>query len=111
MRNPSNNPPELSEGKREKLLDFLRKEAHVKRTWINTQGKPLSDVIAALGYFDRDSDGNRPKNMKGLSSFKNALRIIYENLLIIKFMNTQNLEFLQSNLKYFGFGDKLNEAL
>lgn len=26
-------------------------------------------------------------------------------------MNTQNLEFLQSNLKYFGFGDKLNEAL
>lgn len=26
-------------------------------------------------------------------------------------MNVQNLEFLQSNLKYFGFGDKLNEEL
>ena len=26
-------------------------------------------------------------------------------------MNTQNLEYLQTNLKYFGFGDKLNEAL
>ena len=26
-------------------------------------------------------------------------------------MNTQNLEFLQSSLKYFGFGDKLNEEL
>jgi hypothetical protein len=26
-------------------------------------------------------------------------------------MNTQNLEFLQSNLKYFGFGDQLNGAL
>ncbi|HUH19372.1 hypothetical protein [Albibacterium sp.] len=111
MRNPSNNSPELSAEKRGELLDFLRKEAHVKKTWINTQGKPVSDVIAALWCFNRDSDGNRPKNIQGLSSFKNALRIIYENLLIIKFMNTQNLEFLQSNLKYFGFGDKLNEAL
>ena len=28
-----------------------------------------------------------------------------------KIMNPQNLEFLQSSLKYFGFGDKLNHAL
>jgi len=30
---------------------------------------------------------------------------------INKIMNPQNLEFLQSNLKYFGFGDNLNQAL
>jgi len=28
-----------------------------------------------------------------------------------KSMNAQNLEYLQSNLKYFGFGEKLNESL
>lgn len=35
----------------------------------------------------------------------------YINLNNYKIMNVQNLEFLQSNLKYFGFGDKLNEEL
>src|SRR5690606_3391437 len=45
------------------------------------------------------------------NSYKEAIKLMYEKLIIIKFMNTQNLEFLQSNLKYFGFGDKLNEAL
>lgn len=46
---------------------------------------------------------------------RNILKInvheVYKKLLIIKYMNTQNLEFLETNLKYFGFGDKLSEEL
>lgn len=102
----------LSERERDELVSFLQKEVHLKKAWINSEGSSVFEVIAALGCFNGDSDGNKSRNMNiGLSSFKNGLRVIYENLLIIKFMNTQNLEFLQSNLKYFGFGDKLNEAL
>ena len=26
-------------------------------------------------------------------------------------MNTQNLDFLKSNLKYFGFGERMNDEL
>src|SRR5690554_5286331 len=91
---------ELSERERDELVSFLQKEMHLEKKWINSEGRSVFDVIAALGCFNDDSDGHRPRNMNtGLSSFKNGLRIIYENLLIIKFMNTQNLEFLQSNLK------------
>ena len=48
-------------------------------------------------------------------SFRNKKRLDNElnnnNLQNDKPMNTQNLEFLQSNLKYFGFGENLNEVL
>ncbi len=43
-----------------------------------------------------------------LQNVNNKNQITSENN---KIMNSQNLEFLQTNLKYFGFGDKLNEDL
>lgn len=113
MQNPSNKYlSELSEKKRNELLDFLQKEVQVKKKWIHSEDRSVFEVITTLRCFHGNLDGNRLKEMDSvLGSFKNSLKIIYENLLIIKFMNTKNLEFLQSNLKYFGFGDKVNEAL
>ncbi|MBC8053816.1 MAG: hypothetical protein H7Y13_12195 [Sphingobacteriaceae bacterium] len=43
-----------------------------------------------------------------LKKLNNKNQVTSENN---KIMNSQNLEFLQSSLKYFGFGDKLNQAL
>lgn len=50
------------------------------------------------------------KNILGTER-TNELIVNVENHLNGKFMNNQNFEYLQSNLKYFGFGEKLNETL
>ena len=104
----------VSEKDRARILTFLQREVQLKKDWVNIEGGSVLEISSALGFFKMPSqlkprpfensivDGNR---------YKKALKLIYEKLIIIKFMNTQNLEFLQSNLKYFGFGEKLNEAL
>lgn len=115
MRNHSDNfPAELTAARRDEILNFLQKEVQLNKKWVKLEEGSVLDITASLGCFDRtlDPDGKRYKITDKLHQpFNNALRIFYENLLIIKFMNTKNLEFLQANLKYFGFGDKLNEAL
>lgn len=86
---------------------------NLKRTWVGSGGESVLNMMARLEDFKSSTDPSIQSRTEkeGIHTLKNDLRIIYENLLMLKFMNTQNLEFLQSNLKYFGFGDKLNEAL
>jgi hypothetical protein len=104
----------VSEKDRTQIPKFLQNEIKLNKDWVNIEGKSILEISSALDCFkipiqlkrhpleNRATDDNR---------YKKALKLIYEKLIIIRFMNTQNLEFLQSNLKYFGFGDKLNEAL
>src|SRR5690606_23183972 len=115
MRVLSNNESiVVSEEDRARILTFLQKEVQSKKDWVKIDGKSILEISSALDCFKTPSQLKpRPfENSKADDNrYKKALKLIYEKLIIIKFMNTQNLEFLQSNLKYFGFGDKLNEAL
>lgn len=104
----------MSEEDRTQILAFLQREVQLKKDWVKVDGKSVLENSSALDCFKTPIQlKRRPfENSRELgNSYKKALKLIYEKLIIIKFMNTQNLEFLQSNLKYFGFGDKLNEAL
>lgn len=114
MRELSNNDIVVSEEDRARILTFLQSEVQLKKDWVKVDGKSVLEISSALNCFKIPVQLKRrpfDNSIADDNRYKKALKSIYEKLIIIKFMNTQNLEFLQSNLKYFGFGDKLNEAL
>src|SRR5690606_12826561 len=99
---------------RTQILTFLQREVQLKKGWVKIEDRSVLEISSALDCFKEPIRMKRhpfENSRESVNSYKKALKLIYEKLIIIKFMNTQNLEFLQSNLKYFGFGDKLNEAL
>src|SRR5690606_16731658 len=102
----------VSEEDRARILKFLQSEVQLKKDWVKVDGKSVLEISSALKCFMIPVQLKRRPFANSIADdnrYKKALKLIYEKLIIIKFMNTQNLEFLQSNLKYFGFGDKLNE--
>lgn len=104
----------VSEKDRTQILAFLQNEIKLNKDWVKIEGSSVLEISSALDCFKVPIHLKRRPFENSIADghqYKKALKLIYEKLIIIKFMNTQNLEFLQSNLKYFGFGDKLNEAL
>ncbi|HXH99295.1 MAG TPA: hypothetical protein VNI52_03435 [Sphingobacteriaceae bacterium] len=109
---------EFSMEKGAEIAAFLQKEVDLGKQWVVVEQGSVIKNTQDLHCFDKAFDANQfaHDNTSDFDimikhSLKSALKTIYEELLKTKYMNTQNLEFLQSNLKYFGFGDKLNQAL
>lgn len=108
----------LSPEKSKEVVAFLRNEVASGKRWVVFEEGTVISNTNNLRCFEKEFDAGQYAHDNTTTyermvndSLKNALRSIYQTLINRKFMNTQNLEFLQSNLKYFGFGDKLNEAL
>ncbi|MEJ6979429.1 hypothetical protein WG906_03150 [Pedobacter sp. P351] len=108
----------ISEEKGNEILAFLENEAALGKRWVVFDGGSVIKNTTDLNCFKREFDASQYAHdyttsyeMMVKEALKTALKAIYEKLLNNKHMNTQNLEFLQSNLKYFGFGEKLNDAL
>ncbi|MGV3685069.1 MAG: hypothetical protein ACO1NS_05545 [Daejeonella sp.] len=109
---------ELSPDTSNEVVAFLQSEAASGKRWVVFEEGTVIKNVNTLRCFQKEFDAEQYAHDNTSTydrmvndSLKNALRSIYQTLINRKFMNTQNLEFLQSNLKYFGFGDKLNEAL
>lgn len=97
----------------EEVFSFLNNELVSGKKWLvynqsSGIGSPR-DIHCFLKASDAGQyahDNTSPYDIMSTSSIKNFLKTIKKSN-----MNTQNLEFLQINLKYFGFGDKVNDAL
>ena len=101
-----------------KVLKFLTEEIELGKQWVVVEeGRNIqysSDLKCFKKEFDADQfvhDNTSAFDNMVKFSLENALQYNFQQLINNNAMNTQNLEFLQSNLKYFGFGDQLNEAL
>lgn len=109
---------EFSQNKSKEVLAFLQHEMTSGKRWVVFEEGTVISNVNNLRCFEREFDAGQYAHDYTSSydqmikdTLKNTLKSIYQTLINKKFMNTQNLEFLQSNLKYFGFGDKLNDAL
>ena len=112
----------------EEIADFLKKEGSLGKEYVTYPNdsiiKGKEDIRCFSGEFDAlqyAHDNTSAWDVINTATISDALSRISENQvrestisinqINNKIMNAQNLEYLQTNLKYFGFGDKLNEAL
>ena len=104
---------EIIKEKEAEVFDFLNKELASGKKWLVYEAGAVIKNSNELHCF-KDPPGAKQYAHDNTSDFD---RMVAESIKTFletinkSNMNTQNLEYLQTNLKYFGFGDKLNEAL
>ena len=104
---------EIIKEKEAEVFDFLDKELTSGKKWLVYEAGSVIKNSNELHCF-KDPPGAKQYAHDNTSDFD---RMVAESIKTFletinkSNMNTQNLEYLQTNLKYFGFGDKLNEAL
>lgn len=104
---------EIIKEKEAEVFDFLDKELTSGKKWFVYEAGSVIKNSHELHCF-KDPPGAKQYAHDNTSYFDKMVAESIKTFLetINKSnMNTQNLEYLQTNLKYFGFGDKLNEAL
>jgi hypothetical protein len=96
-----------------KVLDFLDKELAAGKKWLVYEAGSVIKSPEDLHCFKSEDDARQYAHDNTSDFDRMIAETIKTFLETIKtnIMNTLNLEYLQTNLKYFGFGDKLNEAL
>ena len=104
---------EIIKGKEAEVFNFLNKELVSGKKWLVYEADSVIKNAQQLHCFKIEHDARQYAH-DNTSDFDlmltKSLQIFFKSINKSN-MNTQNLEYLQTNLKYFGFGDKLNEAL
>jgi hypothetical protein len=95
------------------VYDFLNQQLIDGKNWLVLHSEEMINSISDLHCFSKVNDARQFEHdntshfdtysTKSIKSFLRTLKSTH--------MNAQNVEFLKTNLLYFGFGDKLNEAL
>ncbi|MFD2164522.1 hypothetical protein ACFSJU_19105 [Paradesertivirga mongoliensis] len=104
---------EVTQNAYSEVFDFLNKQLIDGKTWLVHHSTDMINSISDLHCFSKASDARQFEHDNTSHFDRYCTKRIKTFLRTLKstHMNSQNLEFLQTNLKYFGFGDKLNDDL
>lgn len=95
------------------VFDFLNQQLIDGKNWLVHHRMDMISSISDLHCFTKVNDARQFEhdNTSHFDAYTTKPIKTFLRTLKSTHMNAQNVEFLKTNLLYFGFGDKLNEAL